>query len=1217
MTTDAVSSPVVERAFSSNEPELWLRLSGPVIHGQEVTLSYTPGAWSIRDAAGTAAAAFSNQPVTNETAMPFYDTDHDGLIEITTLAQLDTIRYDLYGDGSPTSAGAAAYRAAFPLAFPDTNARLRCGGPCLGYELLADLDFFDTNGDGQVDTNDDTNGDGQVAADDTPYWNNGAGWEPIATGSSNWRATFEGHGHTIRHLFINRPAADQVGLFGRVASFGSGPIRAVGVIEVDVTGNDYVGGLVGWNRGGVTASYATGRVSGESEVGGLVGRNFSGTITASYATGRVSGDSEVGGLVGRNYSGTITASYATGRVSGDSEVGGLVGRNFSGTIMASYATGAVTGSSEAGGLVGRNFFGTITASYWDTTTSGHDTSDGGTGQTTATLQAPTDYNGIYQTWNVDLNGDSMNDDPWDFGTSSQYPVLSVDMNGVGGATWQEFGQQVRAGPALMATPAVGQVTLTWSAISDATYNLYRTSGTTVEIIAENTSSRSYADTNVTAGETYTYQVAAVINGGEGSRSPRVSVDVPMAGALPQVALELSPISISENGGSGTVTARLSPASGETTTVTVSATAISPAVMGDFTLSANQTLTIAAGETTSTGTVTITARNNNVDAPNKMVRVSGSASNSQGVTDPADVTLTIVDDDPAPTVTLELSQTSISENRGSTTVTVRLNRASSAMTTVTVSAMADSPAVPGDFTLSTNRTLMISAGQTTSTGTVTIRANNNDVDTPDKTVRVSGSTSNSQGVMGPSDQTLTITDDDEAPTVTLELSQTSIGENGGSTTVTAKLNRASSETTMVTVSATAVSPAVEGDFTLSTNQALTITAGRTTSTGTVRITAKNNDVDTPDKTVRVSGSASNSQGVIDPTDVTLTIMDNDTAPTVTLELSQTSIGENGGSTTVTAKLNRASSETTTVTVSATPVDPAVEGDFTLSTNRTLTIMAGQLTSTGTVRITANNNDADTPNKTVRVSGTASNSQGVTDPADVTLTITDDDTAPTVTLELSRTSIGENGGSTTVTARLNRASSVATTVTVSATAISPAVSRDFTLSANRTLTITDGQLASTGTVTITANDNDVDTPNKMVRVSGSTRNTQGVTHPADVTLTITDDDPAPTVTLELSADSISENGGSTTVTAKLNRASSETTKVTVSATAVSPAVPTDFTLSANQTLTITAGPDHQHGDGADHRQQQRRGHAEQDGAGVGLRQQQPRGDGPGRRDPHPHG
>ena len=565
--------PVVERLSALNGPELRLVLSRPVIHGQEVTVSYTPGAWSIRDAAGTAAAAFADRSATNETPMPFYDTDHDGLIEITTLAQLDAIRHDLYGDGFPTATGAAAYRAAFPLAFPDTDSRLRCGGECLGYELLADLDFFDINGDGQVDTSDDTNGDGRVAADDTPYWTNGAGWEPIATGLIPWGATFEGNRHTIRHLFINRPAADEVGLFGLVgSSFGTGSIRAVGVIEVDVTGNDYVGGLVGDNRGDVTASYATGRVSGNSEVGGLVGQNRGGVtasyatgpvsgdsgvgglvgenrgdVTAGYATGRVSGDSEVGGLVGQNRGGVtasyatgpvsgdsgvgglvgenrgdVTAGYATGRVSGDSEVGGLVGRNFgSSTITASYATGRVSGDGEVGGLLGRNFVSsTITASYWDTTTSGQATGSNGQGQTTTQLQAPTDDTGIYADWNVDLDGDGTNDEPWDFGTSSQYPVL-------GGAMWQEFGQQIRTNPALMATPAPGQVTLTWSEVSSAAYNLYRTSGTTVEIVSENTANRTYVDTGVTAGATYVYQVAAVINGGEASRSPQVSVVVPM------------------------------------------------------------------------------------------------------------------------------------------------------------------------------------------------------------------------------------------------------------------------------------------------------------------------------------------------------------------------------------------------------------------------------------------------------------------------------------------------------------------------------------------------------------------------------------------------------------------------------------------------------------------------------------------------------------------
>ena len=463
-----------------------------------------------------------------------YDTDDDGLIEISNLEQLDAVRHDLNGSGRNIDAVHAE-------AFPDGGEVLACGGlvGCVGYELNADLDF-------------DTDGSGEADAGDT-YWNNGAGWVPIGDSSgsfSGFGAIFEGNGRTITNLFIDSSEND-IGLFGVTRS--SAVIRDLELVSVLVTGTDNVGGLVGSNGGAVSGCYATGKVSGDDVIGGLVGANLDdgsasasystvqatgddrigglagsnrGEVTAAYATGRVVGDTEAGGLLGRN-SGDVNVSYATGRVSGRRTIGGLVGWN-SGDVKASYATGLVSGLSTIGGLVGDNTRGgTINNSYWDTDTSGPTTVSYGRGQTTANLQAPTDYTGIYQKWNRDLDGDGMNDAPWDFGTSSQYPALSVDTNGVGGATWQEFGQQIRAGPALMATPTVGQVTLTWSTVTGVTYNLYRTSGTTVGILSENTSSRSYVDTDVTAGATYVYQVAAVIIGGEASRSARVTVDVPI------------------------------------------------------------------------------------------------------------------------------------------------------------------------------------------------------------------------------------------------------------------------------------------------------------------------------------------------------------------------------------------------------------------------------------------------------------------------------------------------------------------------------------------------------------------------------------------------------------------------------------------------------------------------------------------------------------------
>ena len=72
-------------------------------------------------------------------------------------------------------------------------------------------------------------------------------------------------------------------------------------------------------------------------------------------------------------------------------------------------------------------------------------------------------------------------------------------------------------------------------------------------------------------------------------------------------------------------------------MTVSATPVSPAVAGDFAISSNNTLTIAARQTSSTGTVTITGVDNNVDAPRKSMTVSA----------PSSRTLTITDDEETP------------------------------------------------------------------------------------------------------------------------------------------------------------------------------------------------------------------------------------------------------------------------------------------------------------------------------------------------------------------------------------------------------------------------------------------------------------------------------------------------------------------------------------------------------------------------------------------
>ena len=323
-----------------------------------------------------------------------YDLDNNGYIEVRNLAQFNAIRHDLDANGDPASGGATAYATAFPNRSIFAASRMGCpSGTCTGYELLADLNF-DSDNDGDVDGSDHGGA----------YWDSGAGWTPIGTSSARYTGDFRGSGFTIQNLFISRSATgDYQGLFGAIS--GSSRIEALGVTNANITAKDYVGVLAGHINGDVVGCYTTGAITAGSYVGGLVGyMGASGTspsIHSSYSYASVTANFNKGGLVGRLNLGSITNSYSTGSVPGSISLGGLVG------IVTGFNAGSIS----------------VTGSYWDTQTSGVATSPRGTGQTTTALQTPTGYTGIYSTWNANIDGNSGNDNPWDFGTASQYPVL--------------------------------------------------------------------------------------------------------------------------------------------------------------------------------------------------------------------------------------------------------------------------------------------------------------------------------------------------------------------------------------------------------------------------------------------------------------------------------------------------------------------------------------------------------------------------------------------------------------------------------------------------------------------------------------------------------------------------------------------------------------------------------------------------------------------------
>jgi hypothetical protein len=253
-----------------------------------------------------------------------------------------------------------------------------------------------------------------------PAANGGKGWQPIGTRDASFYGHFDGQGHEVRDLFINRPTEGDVGLFGAV--YNKTTIDNLGVVNADVTGQSYVGIVAGINYGAVGSCYSSGNVTGETYVGVLVGGSAD-TIDSSYSVGSATGSTLIGGLLGGN-TGTVGNSYSLASAIGDSRVGGLIGGN-GGTASNCYSAGSVGGNDDIGGLVGADFVGTVTNSFWDLQSSGQTISAGGTGKATAEMQDIAIFSAAG--WNIVAVGNVGERNSayiWDIVSGVTYPFLS-------------------------------------------------------------------------------------------------------------------------------------------------------------------------------------------------------------------------------------------------------------------------------------------------------------------------------------------------------------------------------------------------------------------------------------------------------------------------------------------------------------------------------------------------------------------------------------------------------------------------------------------------------------------------------------------------------------------------------------------------------------------------------------------------------------------------
>lgn len=191
------------------------------------------------------------------------------------------------------------------------------------------------------------------------------GWEPI----KNFKGTFDGNGHTISNLKINRPTEDSQGLFSILYGV---TVENVKLENIDIVGQKNVGGLagsVGYSSIADNIS-VSGSVQGIENVGGIVGYALAGSsFDNHYSSATVKGELKVGCAFGFVYSGVmIFDSLSSGDVYGvgsGSDIGGVIGKFQSSSAEDIYATSNVyaPNSQNVGGLVGNYYYSTIKNCY--------------------------------------------------------------------------------------------------------------------------------------------------------------------------------------------------------------------------------------------------------------------------------------------------------------------------------------------------------------------------------------------------------------------------------------------------------------------------------------------------------------------------------------------------------------------------------------------------------------------------------------------------------------------------------------------------------------------------------------------------------------------------------------------------------------------------------------------------------------------------------------
>ena len=486
-----------------------------------------------------------------------------------------------------------------------------------------------------------------------------------------------------------------------------------------------------------------------------------------------------------------------------------------------------------------------------------------------------------------------------------------------------------------------------------------------------------------------------------------------------------------------------------------------------------------------------------------------------------------------------------------------------------------------------------AANTTSV-TYTVNTVADSTDEPDTAVRV--------GIIGGSDYAVsttthtaivTVTDND-AMAVSVSGGGGTVNE-GSSTDYTVDPGRSLASGETVTVNFAPAGSATQGtDYDISchgagvtctglggTTPVLTLRGGANVRRGTIRVSARTDSVHPESETAGISlrsghaGTGSGGAFSVSGTPSTFTITSIAPAAITASFGSATYTGtEASGSRTVTIPVSLSAAAPQgglNVAYTAHSSGTAASADYGVSPAASVSIAQGATSASITVTITDDMLHEGSETIVLDISGGSGYSPGAT--ARTTVTITDDDAAPTtVALSVDDDAVGEGDGATTITVTATVGGSTrwgtAQTVAVSVAGSGGQGVVGFTAQpATFNISIAAGAQTGTGTFTLTPQDDNTVENAETVTVSG----TQGGVTVSPATITLSDDDSAPatpvTVTLSASGGDADGNAvegasgatGYRTITVTLGRALTGAETVTVPLTVVGATVTTDYAFA----------------------------------------------------------